>query len=80
MGWKAGIRFLSGAKVPFTPQRPDRLQGPPTQTPTQWVPGALPSRVKRSGREANEPPPSSPEVEHCGAIPPLLSMYSWRGI
>jgi hypothetical protein len=48
----------------------------PTQPPIQWIPGALSSGVKRPGREADHPPPSSAEVKNCGAIPPLPHMSS----
>jgi hypothetical protein len=34
----------------------------PTQTPIQWVSGALSLGVKRPGREADQSPPSSAEV------------------
>jgi hypothetical protein len=37
----------------------------PTQTPIQWVPGALSLGVKRLGREADHSPPSSAEVKEC---------------
>jgi len=37
----------------------------PTQPPTQQVAGALPLRVKRLGREANQPPPSSAEDKNA---------------
>jgi hypothetical protein len=35
----------------------------PTQPPIQWVPGALSPGVKRPGREADHPPPTSAEVK-----------------
>jgi hypothetical protein len=35
----------------------------PTQTPIQWVTGALSLVVKRLGREADHSPPSSAEVK-----------------
>jgi hypothetical protein len=35
----------------------------PTQPPVQWIPGALSLGVKRPGREAYHPPPSSAEVK-----------------
>jgi hypothetical protein len=37
----------------------------PTQSPIQWVPGALSLEVKRPGREADHSPPSSVEVKEC---------------
>jgi hypothetical protein len=48
----------------------------PTQLPTQWVLGVSSPAVKRPGREADHPPPSSAEVNNGGPIPPLLHMYS----
>jgi hypothetical protein len=42
-----------------------RLAMVPTQTPIQWVPGALSLGVKRPGREADHSPPSSAEVKEC---------------
>jgi hypothetical protein len=37
----------------------------PTQTPIQWIPGALSLGVKRSGREADHSPPSSAEIKNA---------------
>jgi hypothetical protein len=37
----------------------------PTQTPIQWVPGALSLGVKRPGREADQSPPTSAEVRNA---------------
>jgi hypothetical protein len=37
----------------------------PTQSPIQWVPGALSLGVKRPGREADHSPPSSAEVNNA---------------
>jgi hypothetical protein len=37
----------------------------PTQPPIQWVPGALASRVKLPGREADRSPPSSAKVKNA---------------
>jgi hypothetical protein len=39
----------------------------PTQSPIQWIPGVLSSRIKRPEREADYSPPSSVEVENGGA-------------
>jgi hypothetical protein len=36
-----------------------------TQSPIQWVPGALSLEVKRPGREADHSPPYSAEVKEC---------------
>jgi hypothetical protein len=44
----------------------------PTQPPIQWVPGAVSLGVKRPGRKADHPPPSSAEVaKNGGAIAPF---------
>jgi hypothetical protein len=46
----------------------------PTQTPIQWVPGALTLGVKRPGREADHSPASSAEVKNAWSnisAPPL---------
>jgi hypothetical protein len=52
----------------------------PTQTPIQWVPGALSLGIKRQGREADRSPPPCAEVKEC------VELYlhspntpSWRG-
>jgi hypothetical protein len=37
----------------------------PTQTPIQWVPGALTQGVKWPGGEADHSPPPSAEVKKC---------------
>jgi hypothetical protein len=39
----------------------------PTQSPFQWLPGALSLRVKRPGREADHSSPSSAEVKNAGS-------------
>jgi hypothetical protein len=44
------------------PQRP--ALGP-TQSPLQWVKGALSLEVKKLGREADHSPPSSVEVKNA---------------
>jgi hypothetical protein len=54
------------------------------QPPIQWVPGALSLGVNRPGREANNSPPSSAEVNNAWSYtstPPMstLSFYK-RGI
>jgi hypothetical protein len=43
-----------------------------TQSPTQWVPGALSWGVKRPGRAAHYSLPSSTEVRMRGAMPSFL--------
>jgi hypothetical protein len=37
----------------------------PLQPPFQWITGTLSLGVKRPGREADHPPPSSVEVQHA---------------
>jgi hypothetical protein len=51
----------------------------PTQPPSPWLPAALSLGVKRPGREADNSPPSSAEVNMRGAIPPLPNTSSCRG-
>jgi hypothetical protein len=59
-----GVGVLSPDRVKnflsFTSSRP--ALGP-TQTPVQWVTGALTPGVKRPGREADHSPPTSTEVK-----------------
>jgi hypothetical protein len=73
-GWGSipgrGKRFVSTAFRPTLG---------PTQYPIQWVQGPLTSGGKAAGREADNSPPSSAEVNNCGAIPPLPNMSSRRG-
>jgi hypothetical protein len=45
----------------------------PTEPTFQRVPGAIPPKVKRPGRETDHSLPSSAEVKNVGAIPPLLT-------
>jgi hypothetical protein len=47
-----------------------------TQSPIQWVPGALSPGVKHLGCEADHSPPSNAELKNAGAIPPLPYMSS----
>jgi hypothetical protein len=57
-----GIRVPIGSRIFSFPNRPDRLWGS-TQSPIQWVPGALSSGVKRAGPEADNSPPVSAKVK-----------------
>jgi hypothetical protein len=50
----------------------------PIQLPIQWTQLSISPQVKRPGREADNSPPSSAEVESGGAVPPLLHMCSWH--
>jgi hypothetical protein len=47
----------------------------PTQPPIQWEPAAHSPEVKRSGRVADYPPPSSADIKNGGAIPPLPHVF-----
>jgi hypothetical protein len=63
-GWMIGVSNPgSGWEFFSSPPRQEWLWGP-TQPPIQWVPGALSLGVKRPGREADHPPPSSAEVKN----------------
>jgi hypothetical protein len=56
-----GVRVPIGSIILFyTSSRP--ALGP-TQSPIQWVPGALSPGVKRPGREADRSPPANAEVK-----------------
>jgi hypothetical protein len=55
-----------------------RLTMGPTQSPTQWVPGALSLGVTWHGREADHSPSSSAEFDNGGAICPLPHTSSWH--
>jgi hypothetical protein len=50
----------------------------PTQSPVQWVLGALSLGVKRLGHEGDHSPPSSVEINRGGALPPLPHIFSWH--
>jgi hypothetical protein len=50
-----------------------------TQTPIQWVPGALSTGIKWQEREADHSPAPSADVKNGGAIPPLPHTTSWIG-
>jgi hypothetical protein len=53
----------------------------PNQAPIQWVPGALSPGVKRPGREADQSPPTSAEVNKNGStrVHPLLHTPLQKG-
>jgi hypothetical protein len=81
-GWKIGVLGFDSRRglviILFTTA--SRTVLGPTQPPIQWIPGALSLGVKRSGSEADHPPPSSAEVKECVEI--YLhspSTPSWRG-
>jgi hypothetical protein len=58
-GWTAGVRFPAGARFFFSPQRPDRLWGPPSLLSNRYPRGggALSPGAMRLGREADHSPP-----------------------
>jgi hypothetical protein len=49
----------------------------PTQSPIQWVPGALSPGVKRPEVKDGHSPLPSAEVKNGGAVPPRPHMFSW---
>jgi hypothetical protein len=57
-----GVRVPVGSRIFSSPRRPDWFLGP-TQSPIQWIPGALSLGVKRQGREVDHLPPASAEVK-----------------
>jgi hypothetical protein len=67
MGWKIGVLgFDSRRRLGiFLFTTVSRTALGPTQSPIQWVLGALSLGVKRSRREADLSPPSSVEVKEC---------------
>jgi hypothetical protein len=64
------VSVSGGARFFSSPQRPDRLWGPPRLLPSGYR-GTLSPGTKRPGREADHSPPSSAQVKNDGAIPPL---------
>jgi hypothetical protein len=60
---------LEPSKVFSTPQRPDRLWGPPSLMSSGYR-GYF-ARAKWPGREVDRSPPSSAEVKNSGTVPPL---------
>jgi hypothetical protein len=59
-----------------SPQRPDRLWGPPNFLSYGYR-RLFPRGLNRQRREADYSPPSNGEVKNDGAIPPLPHMSSW---
>jgi hypothetical protein len=65
-GMEERVLIPGRGKIFFcTPQRPDRIWGPPSLL-------ALWPGIKPPGREADQSPPSNAEVGNSGAILPLL--------
>jgi hypothetical protein len=50
----------------------------PTQSPIQWIPGALFPGVKRRRRETDHSTVSSADVKNGGVMSPLPYMSSWH--
>jgi hypothetical protein len=57
------VRFRGGGLGNFLFATASRTALGPTQSPIQWVPGALSLGVKRPGREADHSSPSTTEVK-----------------
>jgi hypothetical protein len=60
-----------------------RLNLEPTQPPAQWLQGDISLGIKKPGREAYLPIPSSAEFKGMpGAIPPFpqYSFMAWRAV
>jgi hypothetical protein len=82
MGWTVGVLgfdYRQGLGI-FLFTTASRTALGPTQSPIQWVTGALSLGVKLPGREADHSPPSSAEVKKCVELyihPP--NTPSWRG-
>jgi hypothetical protein len=68
-GQRAGFDFRRG-KI-FLSSTVSRLALRPTQSPIEWVPGAISSGVKRPGRETDRSPLFSAGVKKGGAKSPL---------
>jgi hypothetical protein len=83
VGIATGYRLDGRSSIPgrdkifSSPQRPDRLWGPPSLLFNGYR-GSFPG-VKQPGPEADHSPPSSTEVKNCGAVSPLPHMSSWYG-
>jgi hypothetical protein len=70
-----GVRVPVGSRIFSSPQRPDRLWGPPTILSNGYRDSF--SRVKRQVREADHSPPASAEVKETWvytSIPPYALM------
>jgi hypothetical protein len=82
-GWLSrysdGLQVGRPGKTFSSPQRPDRLSGPPSLLSKVYR-RQFPRGVKRPKREADHSPPSSVQFRNGGAVPPLPHIPSWRGV
>jgi hypothetical protein len=76
-GWAARGSIPGSARFFSYLQRPDRFWGQPSLLSNGYR-RALFLRIRQPCREADHSPPSSAEVKHGGAIPPLPHTPSWR--
>jgi hypothetical protein len=65
------MSLISGRGKDFSLLHSVQIGYGPTQPLIQMVLGALPSGIKRLGREIDRSPPSTVEVKNSGAIPSL---------
>jgi len=81
MGWTIGaLGFNSRQGVGiFVSTTASRTALGPTQPPTQWVQGTLSPGIKRAGREAGHPLPSSAKVKNTWRYTPTPNTSLWRG-
>jgi hypothetical protein len=83
MGWTIGVLGFDSRRglVIFLFSTSSRTVLGPTQSPIQWVPGALSLGVKWPGREADHSPPSSAEVKEWVELCFHSSnTLSWRSV
>jgi hypothetical protein len=73
-----GLILARGKREKFIFSTVSRLALGFTQSPIQWVLGAVSLEVKQPGLEAGHSPSSSAEVMNGGAIPPFLQMSLWH--
>jgi hypothetical protein len=76
--WGVGVRVPLGSRIFSMSSRP--ALGP-TQPFIQWVPRDSFPGVKRSGREANQSPPSNVEVKKtwiCTSTPPHVAVLNGK--